>query len=203
MNIKFFIIISMSSVFLSCATAPDSSKSHLPEKNQRSMNYRDTALAYFPLAVGNSWSYSVNYLGESGTMKVVIEKKEDGWFVDNRGHRIKADKRGIRDEDRYLLRFPLHNQRWVTILSPSQKEVSMVTDIDKNITVPAGNFPSTVVTMTEINVEKGKILYFFRYFVPQVGIVKIVSMLEDEKNSEKKIQTVIELEKYEIKGQKN
>ncbi|MFO7736597.1 MAG: hypothetical protein R6W70_10365 [bacterium] len=203
MKIKFFALITMFSVFLSCAATSPAKKPALPGKNQKSMDYKDSALAYFPLSVGNSWTYSVNYLGESGKMKVVIEKEENGWFVDNRGHRMKADKRGIRDKDRYLLRFPLHNQRWVSILSPSQKEVSTVTEIDKSVTVPAGNFPDTVVTMTEIEVEKGKTLYFFRYFAAQVGIIKIVSMLEDTKSSEKKIQTVTELEKYEIKGQKN
>ena len=62
---------------------------------------------YFPLAVGNSWSYRI-VPGPPEPQQVQILKRSDkGFFVDDRGGKLMHKTDGIFDGDRYLLQGPL------------------------------------------------------------------------------------------------
>jgi hypothetical protein len=62
---------------------------------------------YFPLAVGNRWTYEATYLGEKSSREVELVAFRDGSFVDREGRALRVDSRGLRDQTRYLLHEPL------------------------------------------------------------------------------------------------
>src|SRR5262249_9662020 len=61
---------------------------------------------YYPLAVGNHWTYSVNFLGDRRERRVEIIGHRDGYYLDNEGGQLTVDGLGVRDQKRYLLRSP-------------------------------------------------------------------------------------------------
>ena len=61
---------------------------------------------YFPLAVGNHWTYAATYLGERSTRQVEVVSFRDGDYVDRDGRAMRVDREGVRDQVRYLLHEP-------------------------------------------------------------------------------------------------
>lgn len=164
-------------------------------------DYRESALRYLPLAVGNSWTYTVDYLGQTGEMTIRIEREENGWFIDNRGTALTADRHGIRDRDRYLLTFPLQEKRaWVALTGPTRNETRAIVAIDAPVETPAGNFEGAIVVETTVNPQKGIFLKSLHYFVPRIGIVKIETFIDDTTAGTKKRQTLTLLKSLEIKN---
>ncbi len=199
---KLFVkMLSFILLFLLFSCSSVQKKSDLPNKNS---DYSKSAKQYMPLSLGNSWTYTVNYLGQKGKYTVKIVKKEKNAFVDNKNNKLIIDKRGIRDEKRYLLKFPLNNKKpWVSIISPTQKEVRQVVKFDETVKVPAGIFKGCLVVQTDVQMKKGIILHSLNYFAQNVGIVKIQTFLEDTINKKLLPQTETELLKFNIKGNKN
>src|ERR687887_136842 len=61
------------------------------------------ARLYYPLAVGNSWTYQ-----SAGKRQTITIVGRDGpWFIDDHRGRLRYESDGVRDADRYLLRSPL------------------------------------------------------------------------------------------------
>lgn len=182
-------------VAAACASTDTADPSKTPQ------DYRVSALRYLPLAVGNSWTYTVDYLGQTGEMTIRIEREENGWFIDNRGTALTADRRGIRDRDRYLLTFPLQEKRaWVALTGPTRNETREIVGIDTPVETPAGNFEGAVVVETTVNPQKNIFLKSLHYFVPLIGIVKIETFVEDTGAGTKKRQTLTLLKGREIKS---
>ena len=55
-------------VFAISCSSPDKKK----DEKYHLADYKESAMRYFPLAVGNSWKYKVNYFGQSGETEVSI-----------------------------------------------------------------------------------------------------------------------------------
>ncbi len=171
-----------------------------PEKKP-AQDYRDSALVYLPLAVGEQWVYTVDYLGQAGEMTVEIVRQEGEWFVDNRGTMLTADHRGIRDKDRYLLTFPLQEKRsWVAFLTPTQRETRTIVSVDTPVDTPAGRFEGAIAVETSVAATADILLKSVHYFVPRVGIVKIETYLEDARSGAVKRQTVTLLKSRQRKN---
>src|SRR5262249_60935221 len=49
---------------------------------------------YYPLAVGNHWTYSVNFLGDRRERRVEIIGHRDGYYLDNEGGQLTVDGLG-------------------------------------------------------------------------------------------------------------
>ncbi len=173
------------------------------DKVSKTPDYSTSAAKYMPLALGNKWTYKVNYFGSTGKIDIEIKATDGEWFVDNKGQKLKIDKRGIRDEYRYLLMFPLQKDSWVSIIDLRTKELRKTVGVDETVTVPAGKFEGAIKVHTSVELPDSKTLHSFHYFVAGVGIVKIETAIEDVKEGKLIPQTVTELEKYSVNSAKN
>jgi mannose-6-phosphate isomerase-like protein (cupin superfamily) len=134
---------------------------------------------------------------------IEIKATDNEWFVDNKGQKLKIDRRGIRDESRYLLMFPLQKESWISIVDLKTKEVRKTVGVDETVTVSAGTFEGAIKVHTTVELPESKILHSFHYFVAGVGIVKIETAIEDVKEGKMIPQTVTELKKYSVNSAKN
>jgi len=190
--IERIVICLCAACIAACASSGDPKKA--------AQDYRGSAATYVPLAVGNQWTYTVDYLGQLGEMTIEIVQQEGEWFVDNRGTMLSIDHRGVRDRERYLITFPLQeNRSWVAFTSPTQRETRTVLTVDMPVDTPAGHFEGAVAIETAIAAGPDMLLKSVHYFVPKVGIVKIETFIEDARNGEVKRQTLTLLKNWKMK----
>lgn len=161
-------------------------------------DYKESADRYFPLAVGNSWKYKVNYFGQVGETEINIVGTDGDWFLDNKGGRLKTDRHGIRDAERYLLMFPLQKESWMALIKKTTREIRKTEGVDETVIVPAGTFEGTIKVHTIVELPNKKVLHSYHYFADKVGIVKIVTVLEDVRENKMIPQTTTELVSYAV-----
>ena len=194
MKKAFLVLLVFIAVFaVSCGSA-DKKK----DEKYHLSDYKESADRYFPLAVGNSWKYKVNYFGQSGEQEISIVGTDGDWFLDNKGGRLKTDRHGIRDAERYLLMFPLQRESWITIIKQKTREIRKTEGVDETVTVPAGTFEGTIKVHTTVELPDKKVLHSYHYFALKVGIVKIVTVLEDVRENKMIPQTTTELVSYAV-----
>ncbi|MFZ5468338.1 MAG: hypothetical protein ACOZIN_02775 [Myxococcota bacterium] len=156
------------------------------------------AAAYFPLAVGNRWTYATQFLGQQVEEKVEIVQKDGGYYVDNQGNRITVDAYGVRDEKRYLLREPVEVGRaWSNVVSVQSAEHYRVLQVGQECASPAGKFVGCVRVEGRNRVKEGTTLVNELTFAPKVGLVSMVVVLEE--NGKRVPQTRRELTRFELK----
>ena len=187
------LLVFIAAFMVSCGSADK-------KKNERYYlsDYKESADRYLPLAVGNSWKYKVNYFGQSGETEVSIVGTNGEWFLDNKGGKLKTDRHGIRDAERYLLMFPLQRESWITIVKQKTREIRKTEGVDETVTVPAGTFEGTIKVHTYVELPNKKVLHSYHYFALKVGIVKIVTVLEDVRENKLFPQTMTELVSYAV-----
>ena len=78
---------------------------------------------YWPLAVGNRWSYRIQHAGAVEKNQVsIVQQDADGFFVDSQGARLQQHPAGIFDGDRFLLRDPLEvGNKWMAVPSANAR----------------------------------------------------------------------------------
>jgi len=135
----------------------------------------DPAL-YYPLAVGNSWTYQITDGSGSHEDTVEIVGRDGPWFIDDHRGRIRVDSEGVRDADRYLLHAPLTpSARWSAVenLVVQRFEVAAT---DAKVETKAGTFSSCVVVRNEQPLPKkqGKLVTEWTY-APRVGLVQLLT----------------------------
>lgn len=192
----FLLVMVFMILLFSCSTDKK-------EKPIHQSDYKTSAMKYMPLELGNKWKYQVNYFGSAGVVDIQITATDGEWFVDNKGAKLKCDKRGVRDEDRYILMFPLQREPWISIIDNKTRELRNTEGVDEAVAVPAGKFEGAVKVHTIVDLPEAKVLHTYHYFVSGVGIVKIQSMIEDVKEGKMIPQTLTELVEYTINGSKN
>jgi hypothetical protein len=138
-----------------------------------------SAADYYPLAVGNRWTYRTNFLGEKSERRVEIVGHRNGFYVDSQGQELTVDALGVRDQKRYLLREPLEVGRtWTNVVSVSSVEHYQVKDIGAPCEAPAGVFQDCVRIESRNPVNETRALVNEITFAPRVGIVRIEITLE-------------------------
>lgn len=192
----FLFIMLVAVLFTSCSTDKK-------QKPPHESDYKSSAMKYMPLSIGNEWKYKVNYFGSSGQIDIKITASDGEWFVDSRGGRLKCDKRGVRDQDRYILMFPLQRESWISIIDNKTRELRTTEGVDEKVSVPAGDFEGAVKVHTVLEIPGGKALHSYHYFVSDIGIVKIQTFIEDVKEGKMFPQTSTELFEYTINSGKN
>lgn len=153
---------------------------------------------YYPLAVGNRWTYRLNGRDDK-VVTVEITKQEEGFFHDNQGGQLAVDAYGLRDPKRYLLRGPLETgHAWTNVVSVSSTERYQIIQAGGACDTPAGTFPSCVQVEGRNRVDAQTTLINTFTFAPGVGMVRLETAVETA--SQRIPQTRLELTAYELSG---
>ncbi|PTL85349.1 hypothetical protein [Vitiosangium sp. GDMCC 1.1324] len=154
---------------------------------------------YYPLAVGNRWTYRVNGRADR-TVDVEVLKEEDGYFHDNQGGQLAVDGFGIRDRKRYLLRGPLAaGTEWTNVVSVSSTERYRILQSGVPCEAPAGSFQHCVRVEARNRVDATTTLVNALTFAEGVGLVR-VEVSAEKSNGERVPQTWLELASYKLQG---
>lgn len=184
----------MNRVFLACAlllvACTTASKATAPTRAQA------TAADFYPLAIGNTWSYEVKLLGETRQIEVsTLRKNAEGFVEDSTGAQFMADTYGVRDQKRYLLRNPIAaGTKWTNVVSVSSVENYEITGAGQPCEAPAGKWDGCVVVESRNRVEEGTVLVNEMTFAPGVGIVTLTTVLES--NGKRIPQSTLALLKF-------
>ena len=157
-----------------------------------------SAQDYYPLAVGNRWTYDINFLGDRREHSVEIIALRDGYYIDNEGAQLTVDGLGVRDQKRYLLRDPiLLGSAWTNVVSASSIEHYRIADLGAPCRVPAGTFQNCIRVESRNRKDEQRTLVNEMTFAPAVGIVRIELTLE---SSGKRVpQSLFELKQFTLK----
>jgi hypothetical protein len=159
----------------------------------------DSLADYYPLAVGNRWTYRVNGRADK-TVDVEILKEEDGYFHDNQGGQLAVDGFGIRDRKRYLLRGPLSDgNSWTNVVSVSSTERYRILQAGVPCEAPAGAFAHCVRVEARNRVDASTTLINALTFAQGVGLVRI-EVSAEKANGERLPQTWLELASFKVQG---
>lgn len=152
---------------------------------------------YYPLGVGNTWSYEGTMLGGPAKIDVSIVKEDQGKFTDSNGNVMSVDSYGIRDEKRYLLRTPLEvGTRWNNVVSISSYEQYTIVEAGQDCEAPAGTFKNCVVVESRNKDQGDRLLINTMTFAPKVGVIRIATALDDQ--GKRIPQVKLELTKYQV-----
>jgi hypothetical protein len=178
-------------VFSACAKRVEAEEGSTPAPQ--------SVAEYYPLAVGNRWTYLVNGR-EDKPVEVQILKEEEGYFHDSQGGQLRLDAFGIRDPKRYLLRAPLEvGQSWTNVVSVSSTERYQIVQAGASCQSPAGTFQNCVQVEARNRVEQGTTIVGTWTYAPGVGMVRME--LVAERNGQRIPQTWLELKSYSVKPQ--
>ena len=138
---------------------------------------------YFPLAVGNQWTYEASYLGERSTRRVELVEFRDGSYVDRDGRALRVDREGVRDQVRYLLHEPLTaGATWTSVVAPGSAEHYRIVSVHAACEAPAGKFPDCVDVESRTTADPAnpsRVLVNRVTFAAGVGIVRVRTELEE------------------------
>lgn len=153
---------------------------------------------FYPLAVGNTWTYKISALGAPPQeQEVKILKDEGGTFHDSTGNELFTDAFGVRDQKRYLLRDPVEvGTEWSNVVSVSSVERYKIVSANVSCDSPAGKFENCAVVESTNKVEEGKALVNELTFAPKVGLIRVSTLLVA--NDKKVPQVTLELVKYTV-----
>jgi hypothetical protein len=138
------------------------------------------AARYFPLAVGNRWTYQATYLGERSTREVELVGFRDGSYLDKEGRALRVDSEGLRDQTRYLLHEPLvAGGTWTSVVAPGSAEHYRVVSAGAPCTAPAGSFPDCIEVESRNRADPQRTLVNTVTFAAGVGIVRVRTELDE------------------------
>ena len=156
----------------------------------------EDANRYYPLAVGNSWTYAFRGSGKQETIRII---GQDGpWFIDDHRGRLRYEKDGVRDADRYLLRGPLTvGAKWSAVENLVVQRFEVVS-VDANAVTEAGTFTRCVVVRNQQPLaKKGSTFVTEWTYAPRVGMVQLVTSTLDAQGRQQE-QTRLQLVAYRL-----
>ena len=157
----------------------------------------ESLAAYYPLAVGNRWTYRVNGR-EDKPVTVEVLKEEDGYFQDSQGGQLTVDGFGVRDRKRYLLREPLtEGSQWTNVVSVASTERYRILQAGVPCDAPAGAFSECVRVEASNRVDANTSLINEFTFARGVGIIRVAVSVQ-RGSGERLPQTSLELVSYKL-----
>ncbi len=147
---------------------------------------------YYPLAVGNSWTYEERRSGKRETITIV---GQDGpWFLDDHGGRIRYESDGVRDGDRYLLRTPVApGAKWSSVENLIVQRFEVI-----STSARVGDFKDCAVVRNEQPLKNGGRFVTEWTYAPKVGLAQIETSTVDGRGA-KQVQTQLQLVDYRVK----
>jgi hypothetical protein len=166
-----------------CSTAP-----------ARTGKTGDDAARYYPLAVGNSWTYAQGGAEKRETIRII--GRDGPWFLDDHRGRLRYESDGVRDSDRYLLRTPLSaGAQWSAVENLVVQRFEVVS-LAASLVTQAGTFTHCAVVRNEQPLQKGKFVTEWTY-APGVGLAQIVTSTIDPQGRQQE-QTKLQLVAYHL-----
>lgn len=158
------VVVAAALLAMGCQTAP----APKPESSESTMRVED----FYPLQVGNRWTYEVSGGGLSGQQTIETTSEENGWFVDSMGGRLRIDAFGLRDPDRYLLRAPLEaGTSWSNVESVQSVERHEIVEAGRSCSTEAGLWARCVVVRSTNAVTPSRVFVLESTYAEGVGLV--------------------------------
>ena len=153
----------------------------------------EDATRYYPLAVGNSWTYAFRGSDRQETIRII---GQDGpWFIDDHRGRLRYEKDGVRDADRYLLRTPLSvGAKWSAVENVAVQRFEVVS-MDASAVTQAGTFTNCAVVRNEQPLKNGGKFVTEWTYARKVGLVLLVTSTLDPHGRQQE-QTRMQLVAY-------
>ncbi|MFP2910972.1 hypothetical protein ACLESD_39240 [Pyxidicoccus sp. 3LFB2] len=157
----------------------------------------DNVSQYYPLAVGNRWTYRLNGIANK-QVTVEVLREEDGYFHDNQRGQLAVDAYGLRDAKRYLLRGPLQQgHTWTNVVSVSSTERYRILEVGVPCEAPAGAFQDCVQVEGRNRMDANTTMVNTMTFAPGVGIVR-VDIAVESKEGQRTPQVLMELTGWQL-----
>lgn len=154
----------------------------------------EDATRYYPLAVGNSWTYAQRGSEKRETIQIV--GRDGPWFLDDHRGRLRYESDGVRDADRYLLHTPVAaGAKWTAVENLVVQRFE-VTTTEASAVTEAGTFTHCAVVRNEQVMKNGKFVTEWMY-APKVGLVQLVTSTLDPKGQQRE-QTRLQLVAYHV-----
>ncbi|MGZ6144050.1 MAG: hypothetical protein ACXWLM_11980 [Myxococcales bacterium] len=149
------------------------------------------ARRYYPLAVGNSWTYEERRSGKRETITIVGQ--DGAWFLDDHGGRIRYEPDGVRDADRYLLRTPIaQGAKWSSVENLVVQRFEVI-----STTARAGEFKDCAIVRNEQPLKNGGKFVTEWTYAPKIGLAGIETSTLDAKGAQQE-QTRLQLVSYHV-----
>lgn len=191
---RMLALLTFAAVLSGCA--------HKPQNPDAIVKGDREARDYYPLAVGNSWSYKGTFLGQPVDQTVRVTSEKDGIFTDSSGAQLQLDAWGVRDQKRYLLRDPVTpGEGWTNVVSVSSVERYKILEAGLPCDAPAGKFSDCVRVEASNRVDAKTTLINELTFAAGVGVVRVRTYAQTEKG-DRIPQTQLELTKFDVKPAK-
>lgn len=131
---------------------------------------------YFPLAVGNSWTYLDRSTQQPAPLRRtvrIVERDREGYYVDDQRGALRADPDCLHDRSRRLLCLPFTaGNAWASVVGPSSTERYEIAGVGETVAVPAGTFQGCLRVRSRLRgggVEQVAELSY----APGVGLVRL------------------------------
>lgn len=153
---------------------------------------------YYPLKVGNQWTYELRSFGEKQTRTISIVGEKDGFFLDSTNAVLRHDDTGLRDRNRYLIENPLEaGRKWISVQSVQSTEHFEITSVGESCSSRAGKFSNCVTVRSTNDVRPGRTLVIESTYAKDVGLVALQTQ-QIEGNNPPTTQLELELISYKL-----
>ena len=153
------------------------------------------ATAYYPLAVGNSWTYAESGAEKRETIQII--GRDGPWYLDDHRGRLRYESDGVRDTDRYLLRTPLtEGAKWSAVENLVVQRFEVVS-LDASLVTQAGTFTRCAVIRNEQPLKQGGKFVTEWTYAPKVGLAQIATSTIDSKGRQQE-QTKLQLVAFHV-----
>jgi hypothetical protein len=125
---------------------------------------------FYPLAVGNEWTYD---LGGQRRETIRIVGRDGAWFLDDHRGRLRVEREGVRDADRFLLRTPLQaGAKWTAVENLVVQRFEVISTQASAVT-RAGTFTGCAVVRNEQPLDSRRKFVTEWTYAPGVGLVEL------------------------------
>ena len=160
---------------------------------------------YFPLAVGNEWTYvdqspalPATERGVQRTVRI-LERTADGFFRDNERGELRVEGDCVRDRKRRLLCRPFQKgATWSSVVSVSSTERYEIAATDETVDTPAGRFQHCVRVRAHNRATRSTDHVLEISYAPRVGPVRIETYVIVDGEVTPQIRAV--LQRYSLEG---
>jgi hypothetical protein len=193
MNVR--TLLPLAALAVACARAPAA-----PARAER------TAPAeYFPLAVGNEWTYRdespalpPDRRGATRTVRI-LERTKDGYFRDNERGELRADRDCLHDRARRLLCAPFEQGKtWSSVVSVASTERYEIAATNEAVATPAGRFAGCLKVRAHNRASASTDHVLEITYAPGVGPVRLETFVVVDGKVTPQVKAV--LESYRLEG---